>query len=409
MRIRSWVLAFLAFGSVFAFNSCSTGNKNGTTASSGFLWVATQGDQMVSSYSVDLSSGAVSSVRSSVSSGINPTAIVLSPDGATLFVANVDDNCGSAQTPSYCDRIRPFPINPIDGTIGTQGTAVQVTTITSGTPLGMALGLAVDPGGKFLFVTHQGNSGPIGSQGTVEGTISVFSISGTNLSAVGSPISTTRPGDTIASGPTGMAIPNAGGYLYIANEFSSTVSAYSYDANGNLTFLANYPAASNPTALAFSRTVASSNRDSFLFVSATGSNQVRVFSACVVASLNCGTPTGALSELTISPFSAPTRPGPIIVDPAFDWVYVIEKSSFQVSEFSFASATGALSPLAPPAISTGSGPVSGGVTSDGNWVFIANSGASNLSALKVDTQGKLSPANAAVVILSNQPSAVAVR
>jgi 6-phosphogluconolactonase (cycloisomerase 2 family) len=97
------------------------------------------------------------------------------------------------------------------------------------------------------------------------------------------------------------------------------------------------------------------------------------------------------------------------VDPAFDWVYVIEKSSFQVSEFSFASATGALSPLAPPAISTGSGPVSGGVTSDGNWVFIANSGASNLSALKVDTQGKLSPANAAVVILSNQPSAVAVR
>jgi 6-phosphogluconolactonase len=211
------------------------------------------------------------------------------------------------------------------------------------------------------------------------------------------------------NGPVAVAVPNSGGYLYVANQFSSSVSAYSYDSSGNLTFLANDPVAANPSALAFSRMVASSNRDNFLFVSNTGANQVSVFSACVAVSLNCGAPTGALSQISNSPFSAPTGPGPILVDPTFDWVYVIEQTSFQVSQFSFAPATGALSPLSPAAISTGSGPISGGITSDGNWVFIANGGASNLSALGVSSAGKLSPANTSTVILANQPSAIVVR
>jgi 6-phosphogluconolactonase len=411
MRIRSWISALLAVLPIILFNSCSTGN-NGTTSGTGFMWVATKGDQLVSSFTIDLSNGAVSSVRSSVSTGPNPSAMALTPDGKTLFVASVDDNCGSAQAPVYCDRVRPFPINQSDGTIGTQGTAVQITTTTSSTPLGMALGLAIDPTGTFLFVAHQGNSGAIGSQGTVEGTISVFMISGTGLSSVGSPIVTTQLGDSTGTGPVALApttLSGSGGYLYVANQFSSTVSAYLYDSSGNLTFFTNYPVAANPSKLAFSREVANSNRDHFLFVSNTGSNQVSVFSACVEITLNCGAPTGVLSQISGSPFSAPTGPGPILVDPAFDWVYVIEQTSFQISQFAFAPATGALSALSPATISAGAGPVSGGITSDGNWVFIANSGASNLSALGVSSTGKLSPANTSTVILANQPSAILVR
>src|SRR5437867_11676026 len=149
MRNRCWVLALLAVVSVIVFSCCSTGN-NGTTTGIGFLWVATKGDQRVTSFTVDLSSGWVSSVRSSVASGPNPSAMALTPDGKTLFVANVDANCASAgQAPIYCDRVRPFPINQTDGTMGTQGTAVQgtavqITSTRSSTPLGMALGLDID-------------------------------------------------------------------------------------------------------------------------------------------------------------------------------------------------------------------------------------------------------------------------
>ena len=406
MRILKSLLALVTGAALTVLISCSNTDNSSTTLGTGFLWVATAGDRTISSLTVDLSNGAVSSVRSTQPSGPNPSLMALTPDGSALFVSNVDDNCGSAQTPVFCNSVRPFPINS-DGTIGSQGTIAHITNLTSNVPLGMKLGFAIDPAGKFLFVSDQGNSGPIGAAGTVEGTISVFGISGTTLTPVGSPIVTTQFGDTIGTGPVALAVPAAGGYLYVANEFTSTVSAYSYDTTGNLTFITNYPVAANPTALAFSRIVINTNRDNFLLVSNTGSNQVTSFLACVAVTLNCGAANGVLSQVG-SPFSAPTGPADIIVNPAFDWVYVIEKSN-QVSQFRFVPATGDLSPLSPASISSGAGPVSGGVTSDGNWVFIANGTASNLSALAVSAVGKLSPASTSSVLLASQPSAVVVR
>lgn len=401
MRIPSWVLAMLAVMPIIGFGSCSSGNNN-TTPGTGFLWVATQGDQTVTSFTVDLSNGAVSSVRSSAATGPQPAAAVLTPDGKTLFVSNLGDSTVSV-----------YNVNQTDGTLSVPCPSGQTNCTIVTFPAGpAAVALAIDPTGSFLFVANQGNSGPIGSPGTVEGTISVYKISGTSVTLVGSPVVTTQPGDTIATGPVALApttLSGSGGYLYVANEFSSTVSAYSYDSNGNLTFMTNYPVPANPSALAFSREVLNSNRDHFLFVSSAGANQVSAFSACVAATLNCGSPTGVLSQVSGSPFSAPTRPGPIIVDPAFDLVYVIEKGSFQISQYAFGAATGALTALSPATISTGVGPASGGITSDGKWVFVANTGASNLSVLGVGGGGKLSPANTSSVILADQPSVLVVR
>jgi len=42
-------------------------------------------------------------------------------------------------------------------------------------------------------------------------------------------------------------------------------------------------------------------------------------------------------------------------------------------------------------------------------MFVANSGASNLSAFEVGATGKLGPANTSTVLLANQPSAILVR
>jgi len=399
MRIRSWVLAMLAVMPVVVFNSCSNGN-NQTTPGTGFLWVATTGDELLSSFTIDLSSGAVSSVRSSAPTGPQPTAVALTPDGKTFFVSNLGD-----------DTIAVYTVNQTDGTLtvpcpSSQSNCTIVTFPAGPTPVAMT----IDPTGSLLFVANQGNSGVFGQAGAVPGTISVFSIAHLDQPPLVFP--SALPGDISGNGPTALAIPNApgsGNYLYVADQFSSVVAVYSYDSGGNLALLNSYPVAANPTALAFSRIVLNTNRDNFLFVSNTGSNQVSVFSACVAPSLNCGAPTGVLSQVSPSPFSAPTGPGPILVDPAFDWVYVIERHSFQVSQFAFAPATGGLTALSPATASTGSGPVSGGVTSDGNWVFIANGGASNVSAFGVSSIGKLSPANTSTIILANQPSAILIR
>ena len=405
MRIRSWILALAAGGAVVLFNSCSNGNNSSTTLGTGFMWVATTGDQTLSSLTIDLSNGSVSSVKSTAQTGPNPSAMALTPDGTFLFVANFCD-----------DSIAVYKFNS-DGTVSvpcpSSNSNCSIVSIPAGanSPNPTTMGLTIDPSGELLFVSNQGNSGPLGQAGTVPGTITVFSIASFDQNA-GTMTSTSfpasLPGDVIGNGSSGLAIPASGNYLYVADEFTSTVAAYTYDSNGNLTLINSYPTAANPTALAFSRIVAASNRDNFLFVSNTGSNQISVFSACVTTSLNCAAANGSLSSIG-APFSAPTGPGQIIVDPAFDWVYVVEKNSNQVSQFSFAPATGALAALSPAAISVGSGPVSGGVTSDGNWVFVANGLASNLSALGVGGTGKLSPATTSTVLIASQPSAVLVR
>src|SRR5215467_14213008 len=111
MRIPKNFLALVTTAALTAFTSCSTTDNSSTTLGTGFMWVATAGDRTISSLTIDLSNGSVSSVRSTQPSGPNPSVMALTPDGSALFVANIDDNCGTAQTPAFCDSVRPFAIN----------------------------------------------------------------------------------------------------------------------------------------------------------------------------------------------------------------------------------------------------------------------------------------------------------
>jgi len=385
------------------------------------MWVATQGDQKLTPYTISLSNGTVSGISAGVASGINPTTMAITPDAKTLFLANVDDNCASSGAPVYCDRVRAFAINS-DGTIGTAGTPVGVptvngTTLTSPTPLGMALGLAVDPTGKFLFVTHQGNSGVLGQAGSIGGTISVFSISGTTLNPP-QVFSSALPGEVTGNGPVAAVASPSASYLYVADQFTGNVAAYNYDTSGALTFINGYSVGSNPSGLAFSRcagvaaatTVCQTGADgNILFVANSGSNNVSAFAACIQVNTTCSSPSGMLTQVSGSPFPAGTGPISIIVDPVADFVYALDRSSFQVSQYGFSPATGALSLLSPSSVSTGASPLSGAITLEGNWFFVANNAASSLSAYSVSSTGRLNAATTSSVVLTGQPSAVLIR
>ena len=73
------------------------------------------------------------------------------------------------------------------------------------------------------------------------------------------------------------------------------------------------------------------------------------------------------------------------------------------------AATGALTALSPSAASTGASPLSVAITVQGNWFFVANNGASSLSAYSVNSVGKLNSATTSTVVLTGQPSAVLIR
>jgi 6-phosphogluconolactonase len=406
MRMKSgWVLVVLAPLLVLLYG-CSNSN-NITNSGTGFMWVATQGDQRVTSFTVTLSTGAVSGVGSAVATGATPVAMAITPDAKSLFVANATDNSVSA-----------YAVNS-DGSLTAQGAA---------TPVGqLPAALAVDPSSKFLFVANQGTSGD-----PTSGTVSVFTVQAATLSPVpGSPFHTVPSNDvidTIGTGPSALAVAPTGNFLYVANQFTNDISIFSYDGSGALTLITrcgsplNCPSprvatGNNPSGLAFSRcagistatTSCPTSDGNNLFVADSGSNQITVFAACIQASATCGTPNGTLAPVSGSPFGAGVSPVAFMIRPALNFVYAVDSKSNQISQYKYSSATGALTALSPAAASTGSNPLSGGITSDGNWAFVTDNGGSTLRAYTVGAGGQLNPAATASIPLSGQPSAVVVR
>jgi 6-phosphogluconolactonase len=368
----------------------------------GFLFITTQGDSLVSSFTINLGSGVISANGKGAATGNTPSAIILAPAGSTLFVANRNPS-----TPPAPGTITSYTVNA-DGTLSAGScTAAPPACLTDLTPVGMA----TDSGGKFLFVANQGSN-----------TISVFSISGTSLTLVASPFPT-------GNGPSALAITPDAKFLYVANQVDATVTEYSVDQNsGALTPVGvPFPVHTTPSALAIVLFPDTTNpTGEFLYVANTGSNNVSAFTICDQATASCNSsnvnhPDGSLSEVTGSPFpdaGSATGPVSIAAAPSGKFLYVVDTSN-QVSEYKISTGTGVLTPNSSATISTGFTPVSlavragtttvkaTGGTSD--FAYVANIGSASISAYTFDsTVGTLGVVGAPVST-GGQPSAIAVK
>jgi 6-phosphogluconolactonase (cycloisomerase 2 family) len=416
MRATSrWVLILSVLLAV-ALSSCENATNN---HGAGTVWVATQGDQKLTSFSINLTSGALSQVGNQVSTGVTPAGMAITPDQRTVFLVNSGDS-----------MIGVYGVNS-DGSL-------QASSCSSCTAGQNPVALAVDPTGKLLFVANQGTfSNP------ASGTVSVFSIS----SGSPSPVTTFATGtmaNTTGTGPSGIIVspvsfscasstgPQTCYAIYVSNQFTNTVSAFQYFVDSSGTFNVQptggspYTAGTNPTGLAFSRCAGISsatahcptNDDNNLFVSNFGSGNVTIFTACIQLVGSCTTADGSL--LPSSGLStAGIGPVAVVVNPVIDFVYTVDQRANQVSQFSYSPVTGTLTALSPAAVSTASNPAGGGITRDGSVLIVPNNGTSNMSIYKVNlpppsggastSTGKLVPGSQPTVSLTGQPSAVLVR
>jgi len=380
--------------------SCSSSsNLTSATSGTGLLFVAEQGNSTLSSYGITLGSGGLSGINA-VSTGSTPSGIAVTPGVDAVFVSS-----------TASDFVTSYSIGS-DGTL-----TVGPTAKTGQNPMG----LAVDPTGKFLFVANQGTFSNAKS-----GSISVFSINGTTLTQVsGSPFLTETATDITGTGPVSVAVPPTGNYVYVANQFTNTVSAFSYSSTGKLTAVPGSPFAScnlsNTSCIAPSA-VAISPNGLFLLVANSGSNNVSSFALCVTVSVTCSAPNGAITAVTNSPFPAGIGPGAIAFDPGFNFVYVADQHSNEVSLYSFGPGSGVMTPLSPPTASTGTTPVSIGVRSGviaadvGNstlnttdFVYVANIGGTSLSIYSLTTATGILGTPQTFTTLAGQPSAVVVK
>jgi len=117
-----------------------------------------------------------------------------------------------------------------------------------------------------------------------------------------------------------------------------------------------------------------------------------------------------------SPFSlsgSASGPGPLVVDPFGNNVYVLGTLSNTVSPLKISATSGALAPMSPATVATGQGPKSIAIRSDDNWMFVTNFGSISLGGSTV-SQYAITPATGALTVqpsiaTDNLPWGVAVK
>jgi 6-phosphogluconolactonase (cycloisomerase 2 family) len=402
MKLRFFAVFTVALA-LLQLSSCSS-NSSSTTGT-GALFVTTQGDSLVTPFSINLSTGVLAANGSGVATGAFPGAAVLASSGKTLFVANMNSAipAGTSCALPNAGSISAYTVNPSGTLSAASGNATPAGIIPSA--------VAIDASGH-LFVTNQGLQCDATS-----GTISVFSVSGTSLTPISSITAVGAPGDLQDPGPAGLVVTPDGKFLYVANRFDGSVTQYSVDASsGALAAIQNYTVGTDPIGLAVTPD------GGFLYAANSGpnSNSVSAFAICNQVVTSCTNPTqpdGTLTPVSGSPFAAGLGPVAMVMEPTGKFLFVADQQSNQISEFKISTGTGVLAPNSQTTISTGANPAwlafragtSTIATTSGtlDFLYVANLGSSTISVFSFDsTVGVLGQVRAPVST-GGQPSAIA--
>ena len=204
---------------------------------------------IVSMYSIDATTGALTSVGLGGFASVYPWSMAVHPSGKFAYVTN--EYTQPPQYPSWPSILYEYTIDPATGNLG------HVTTTTAGlTPTSIPTSIAIDPSGKFAYVTNSGSND-----------ISMYTINATTgaLTSLG-PIAT-------GANPTSMAVDPTGKFAYVANFGSNDISMYSIDtATGILSSLGPIAAATSPSSVAVDPS------GKFAYVANYGSNDVSMYS-----------------------------------------------------------------------------------------------------------------------------------
>jgi DNA-binding beta-propeller fold protein YncE len=425
-----WLLGVAVLVSIGALVACGS-NYNSST--DGLLLVGSQGSGLIETFSFNLSNGHISAISNNpndtsslvcVLNGV-PSSIVVDPAGTYAYtIINENNACPGSATGILAFKLNSdgtttqvgglVPFNPetvtILGTANTETVAVSPGLTPHTGPV-----MVMDSAGKFVFVADGWTTDSSGRN--VPGAVSVFVIGscGSLTEAPGSPFFTSNFPTTlsqsglnivsIAATPTVFPAIGLNGvqsavcsdvgnnpptleYLYAVDSLGNQV--FEFAVNTTTGVLTN--PSSNASAPAFATDptptgVAVDPCNRFVYVSDSLTNKVSAYTMCngsvtsqATACMALGVP-GALVPVVGSPFSlsgSTNGPGPLVVDPYGNFVYVLGTLSNTIDPLKISPISGALAALTPPTVATGFGPVSIAIRSDDSWLFVANYGATTL-------------------------------
>jgi 6-phosphogluconolactonase len=429
-----WLLGVVVLVSIGVLVACGS---NYNPSSDGLLLVGSQGSGLIETFSFTLNNGhatAISNTPNDTSSEVCvlngvPSSIVVDPAGAYSYtIINANSACDGGTTPSTTG-ILAFKVNS-DGSTTQVGnlvpfnsetvtilgtTSTETVAVSPGMTQGFGPAMVMDPSGKFLFVADGSTTDSSGRN--VPGAVSVFAIgsAGSLKEVAGSPFfmsnfptTLSQAGlDIVSIAPTPTVFPAIGlngvqsavcsdvgnnpptlEYLYAVDGLGYQV--FEFAVNTTTGVLTNPSTSSSEPAFPtdpIPAGVAVDPCNRFVYVSDSKTDKVSAYSICngsvtsqVTACQQLAIP-GALVPVAGSPFSlsgSANGPGPLVVDPFGNFVYVLGTLSNTISPLKISPISGALTALTPPTVATGFGPVAITIRADDSWLFVANFGATTV-------------------------------
>ena len=285
----------------------------------------------VRAYQIDKSTGQLVRLAGpDAPAGQQPLSVAVDPKGRFVYAGNYGNGAGTAGS----NGLGSVSAYTIDATTG-------ALTPVSGSPFAAGYGvnwLVIHPSGKYLYAVNQNSNNVSG--------FAINQTGGGLTPVLGSPFPT-PPSIYSSENPTGIAIDPAGRFLFVSSGNTPDLFAFTIDPNtGTLSAVAGSPFSLGCVSLMASLTMpptgcspgglAVDPSGAFLYVTGGDAN--------AVYGLSIDPNTGALALLPDSPVAATPYPNFIITNGAV--LYVTNNASpLSVSIFSLNSATGGLAQI----------------------------------------------------------------
>jgi 6-phosphogluconolactonase (cycloisomerase 2 family) len=301
-----------------------------------FVYVANQAANGVAQFSIDATSGALSSLTpASVSTGASaPLGIGADPSGRAVYVT-----------------FAAATSNVLGFTIGANGTLTQFQSgpVSAGDS---PRSVAFDAAGRFAYFGNQNSND-----------VTVFSIVANGV--LSSPTSAATKGSQTWT----AALDPSGQFAYAVNQGSGDVALFSVNpGNGSLSWQGSVAARYSPGSIAFTRGTsgAITYTPRFAYTANLGSSDISAFR------IDAG--SGALTLIGTPVSSGGTNPFPVAADPSGQFLYVGHEMTSNVQAFKIDAASGAPSAIGTPVPTNAS--QADGLTVDpsGRFIYAGNVG-----------------------------------
>lgn len=326
----------------------------------GFAFVTSAAENSVSAYSVDASTGALTSLGAPVLAGLGPHAIAntIYTGSRYLYVVNSDSNDVSAFAADASNgTLVPVPGSPF--TTGSKPSAAAIYAVINAgdySPPPQRLR-------NYLYVANAGSNN-----------VSAYRIDGATPTPLSPAAYATGAGPSaVAIYPGGGLVHSGGGFLYVANAGgSNNISAFLINGiSGGLTPVVGspFPSGGNVRSLVFRAD------GKFLYAADASGGAAAIYGFSVDPS------TGALTSLSGLPLGLPSCDY-IVADQTGAYLYAAAGGS--IFGYSIDQNTGALSPLPGLPVTVGTNATTLSIDPTNQYLYVGNASAGTVSGFVLD-------------------------